>query len=168
MIVLNRIDSRLVHGQVVEAWLPHLKVKRLVVADDEAADDPLARTVMGLAVPPEVAVVLARVGAIDFGLLANDSVPTLVLFRDLAAVVTARGHGLPDGVLNLGNMHCGPGKTALSRSVFLSDDEKATLAELKQGGMEVMLQAVPSERATPLANQRGPDPHSGRASVSSR
>ena len=26
MITLVRIDNRLIHGQVVEAWLPHLKV----------------------------------------------------------------------------------------------------------------------------------------------
>ena len=37
MISLVRVDNRLIHGQVVEAWLPRLKVKRVVVADDEAA-----------------------------------------------------------------------------------------------------------------------------------
>ena len=39
VIVLNRIDNRLIHGQVIEAWLPHLHIERVVVADDEAAAD---------------------------------------------------------------------------------------------------------------------------------
>ena len=50
MISLVRVDNRLIHGQVVEAWLPHLKVSRVVVADDEAAQSPLIRAAMGMAV----------------------------------------------------------------------------------------------------------------------
>ncbi len=49
MISLVRVDNRLIHGQVVEAWLPHLKVSRVVVADDEAASSPLVRAAMSLA-----------------------------------------------------------------------------------------------------------------------
>ena len=49
MITLVRVDNRLIHGQVVEAWLPHLKVQRVVVADDEAASSPLIRAAMALA-----------------------------------------------------------------------------------------------------------------------
>ena len=56
MITFLRIDGRLIHGQVVEAWLPGLKVARVVVADDEAAHSPLMKTAMGLAVPPELEV----------------------------------------------------------------------------------------------------------------
>lgn len=152
MILQSRIDSRLVHGQVIEAWLPHLNVRRLVVADDEAAGDPLARTVMGMAVPPQVHVVLERVASLDFSAYAKDSVPTLVLFRDVAAVVSARAHGLPNGLLNVGNVHAAPGKTAHSRSVFLSDEEKDALNAMRQGGMDVHLQAVPTEKATLLVH----------------
>ncbi|HEX8536183.1 MAG TPA: PTS sugar transporter subunit IIB, partial [Cystobacter sp.] len=50
MISLVRVDNRLFHGQVVEAWLPHLKVSRVIVADDEAAASPLVRAAMALAV----------------------------------------------------------------------------------------------------------------------
>ena len=53
MIVLNRIDNRLIHGQVVEAWLPHLHIERIVVADDEAAGDPLTSAAMQLAFSPQ-------------------------------------------------------------------------------------------------------------------
>lgn len=145
MIVWTRIDSRLIHGQVVEAWLPHLDVRRVVVADDASAGDALARVALGLAVPPEVEVVLEKVAAVDFARLAKDGVRTLVLFRDVAAAVEARRHGLPDGPLNLGNLHAGPGRAAVSRSVFLDDVDARALAELGAGGMQVNIQAVPSE-----------------------
>ncbi len=145
MISLSRIDSRLIHGQVIEAWLPHLRIQRVVVADDTAAKDDFARAAYELAMPEDVEVVLAPVDKLDFSALASDSVRTLVLFRDVPAAVAARAHGLPDGTLNLGNVHAGPGRVAVSRSVFLDDADTAALRHLAEGGMRVQLQSVPSE-----------------------
>lgn len=150
MIVWSRIDSRLIHGQVIEAWLPHLGVKRVVVADDEAAVDPLARAAYALAIPPDVELVLGSVQKLDFRQLASDRVPTLVLFREVKSAVAAREGGLPDGMLNVGNVHSGPGRLPLSRSVFLDPGEVHALAALSQGGMTVRLQSVPSEAPLPL------------------
>lgn len=31
---LVRVDSRLVHGQIIETWLPYLKASRIVVVND--------------------------------------------------------------------------------------------------------------------------------------
>lgn len=150
VIVLNRIDSRLIHGQVVEAWLPHLDVRRVVVADDATATDSLAQVAFRLAVPPDVEVVTTPVGGVDYGALSKDQVRTLVLFRDVQAAVAARAAGLPDGVLNVGNVHSGPGREALTRSVFLDDADRQALSALKQGGMTVVVQAIPAEKPSPL------------------
>lgn len=146
MIVLSRIDSRLIHGQVIEAWLPHLSIERVVVADSTAAGDALARAVMGLAVPPDIEIVLGGVDALDFKAMAHDATRTLVLFRDVETVLAARARGLPNGPLNLGNVHSGPGRTAVSRSVFLTDADREHLKALRTSGMQVTVQAVPAEK----------------------
>ena len=39
-----RVDNRLVHGQVIEAWLPYTGARHLVVANDELATDFLRQT----------------------------------------------------------------------------------------------------------------------------
>jgi mannose/fructose/N-acetylgalactosamine-specific phosphotransferase system component IIB len=145
MIVLSRIDNRLIHGQVIEAWLPHLHVTRLVVADDVTARDTMAQAAMGLAVPESVEVVHVAVDALDARALSSDAVPTLILFRDVADAVRARQQGLPDGRLTVGNVHAAPGRHAVSRSVFLSDTETSQLEALGASGMDIVLQAVPSE-----------------------
>lgn len=150
MIVWSRIDSRLIHGQVIEAWLPHLRVQRVVVADDDAALDPLAKAAYALAIPPEVELVLGPVKGIDFKKLASDGVPTLVLFREVKSAVAAREWGLPDGMLNVGNVHSGPGRVSVSRSVFLDPSDSSALAALAQGGMTVRVQSVPNETAQQL------------------
>lgn len=150
MIVLNRIDSRLIHGQVVEAWLPHLDVRRVVVADDATAQDALAQVAFRLAVPADVEVVTTPVDGVNYRSLFDDQVRTLVLFRDVQAAVAARRAGLPDGVLNVGNLHAAPGRVEVTRSVFLDDADRAALATLKQGGMQVVVQAIPADKPSPL------------------
>ena len=71
MISFLRIDSRLIHGQVVEAWLPGLKVARVVVADDEAAHSTLMRIAMGLIVPPELEVDILPLRETPFATFAS-------------------------------------------------------------------------------------------------
>lgn len=150
MIVLSRIDSRLIHGQVIEAWVPFLGVRRIVVADDATAGDPMAQAAMGLAMPEAVEVVHTTLARFDAPALAKDDVRTLVLFRDVAGAVAARERGLPDGALTVGNVHAGPGREALTRSVFLSPTERAQLSALAASGMDVAVQTVPSEAPVPL------------------
>ncbi len=150
MIALSHIDSRLIHGQVIEAWLPHLSIERVVVADDEAVGDPLAKAAFGLAIPPEVELVLGAISRLDFLELARDDVRTLLLFRNVTAAVFARERGLPDGILNVGNVHSGPGRVAISRSVFLDENDSRALAALAESGMSVRLQAVPTEVPQPF------------------
>lgn len=147
MIVESRIDSRLIHGQVVEAWLPHLRVARVVVADDQSAADSLAQAAMGLAVPESIEVVHLPISRLEPEQLQADTVPTLLLFRDVSSVLAARERGLPDGRLVLGNVHSGPGREQLSRSVFLTNEEQRQLSHLSTTGMNVVLQAVPSDAA---------------------
>ena len=66
------------------------------------------------------------------------------------AQVRAYQRGLV-GPLNLGNVHAGPQRLAVSRSVFLTDIEKQQLIELTRDGLAVTIQAVPNEPALRLS-----------------
>jgi mannose/fructose/N-acetylgalactosamine-specific phosphotransferase system component IIB len=146
-----RIDSRLIHGQVVEAWLPMLKVGRVVVADDEAADSPLMQAALGLAVPQGVEVYISRLDAVPFARLEQDGVRTLVLLRDIAALLRARSRGLPMRHVNLGNVHHGPGRRPVSTSVYLTAEELQQLRALEASGVELEARGVPADRPISLA-----------------
>ena len=45
-LVHVRIDDRLVHGQVTVGWSKHVRPTRIIVADDNAAANPLRRGVL--------------------------------------------------------------------------------------------------------------------------
>nr|WP_225937084.1 PTS sugar transporter subunit IIB [Myxococcus sp. RHSTA-1-4] len=145
-----RVDNRLIHGQVVEAWLPFLKVSRVVVADDEAASSPLIRAAMALAVQSAIEVQILPLAQVDFAALSKDGVRTLVLLRDVAAVPFAFAHGLALEELNLGNVHFGTGRRQVSPSVFLAEAELKALQQLAGQGVRVEARAVPAEKPVEL------------------
>lgn len=151
MISLVRVDNRLIHGQVVEAWLPHLKVQRVAVADDEAAQNALIRAAMGLAVQPSVEVLIQRVGEVNYDRLSKDDIKTLVLVRDVKDAMFARDRGLALTRLNLGNVHFATGRTQVSPSVFLSPEELVQLTALHDAGIEVDARGTPNDRIVSFA-----------------
>ncbi|MFT3840238.1 MAG: PTS sugar transporter subunit IIB [Myxococcaceae bacterium] len=146
MIVLTRVDNRLIHGQVIEAWLPHLSIERLLVVDDEAAHNALMQAAMRMAVPQGVTVEIVSMEKADFAGASQDTVRTLVLLREVSSVALARAKGLPPGPLNLGNVHASAGRKAITRAVFLTGQEVDELKVLQSQGMPVSFQAVPLEK----------------------
>ncbi len=148
MIALVRVDNRLLHGQILEAWIPRLSIDEVVVADDDAAASDLARAAMTLCVPPELPVRIVRVADADFAALAAARRKVLVLVRDAGGLAAARAAGMTPALapkVNLGNLHFGEGRRNVTPSVFLSDADLATLRALAAEGFEVEARAIPSE-----------------------
>jgi mannose/fructose/N-acetylgalactosamine-specific phosphotransferase system component IIB len=152
-VALMRVDNRLVHGQVLEAWLPALDAHGILVADDEAAGNMLARSAMTLAIPPKVSFQVLRVQAaaelLKPGGKGPQSPRTLVLLREVRDAVSLHDAGVPIPQLNLGNVHFATGRKQVSPSVFLDAGEVAALDKLAGQGTRIEARAVPSE--PPLA-----------------
>jgi mannose/fructose/N-acetylgalactosamine-specific phosphotransferase system component IIB len=148
VIALVRVDNRLLHGQILEAWIPRLGVREVVVADDEAAADELARSAMTLCVPPDLPARVAAVKDVPWRELAAAPHRVLVLVRDVAALARARQGGLTPGIarrVNLGNVHFGSGRRPVTPSVFLAGPEIETLRALAAEGFEIEARAIPAE-----------------------
>ena len=50
-VTLARIDDRLIHGQIVHAWIEYSKAKHLLIADDFASTDKTSQLMLRLAAP---------------------------------------------------------------------------------------------------------------------
>jgi PTS system mannose-specific IIB component len=146
VIALARIDERLVHGQVLVGWVPHLGARRVVVADDEAASSPMARAAMALALPPGVEASVEPLKAVDWAELGRSPDPVLVVLRGVAEAERAFAAGLtPERtpVLNVGNLHYAQGRRQVTPSVFLSGADVDGLRRLGAAGFRVEVRAVP-------------------------
>ena len=148
MIPLLRVDNRLLHGQVLETWMPGLKATEVLVADDEAAGSPLARAAMTLCVPSETPARVERMAAVDFAALAASPTRVLVLVRDVANLVEATRRGLTPALaprLNLGNVHFAMGRRPVTPSVFLTAGELVELKTLAAAGFDIEARAIPTD-----------------------
>lgn len=140
-----RVDNRLIHGQVIEGWLPYTGAAHLIVANDALAEDLLRQQIMSLAIPHHVDVRFVPLKDLA-GTLKECGDESFVLFENLQDVRTAARSGVTLNVLNIGNLHYGAGKKQLCTHVTVSEDDMAALRELVSGqGTELDFRAVPLE-----------------------
>ena len=147
-IVLARIDSRLIHGQVLEAWVPHVRADSIVVVNDAAANTPLQRLIMQAAVPRDILLVICAVDAAPALLVSSelDGRRVLLLFADAADALRACRQKVGFDKLNLGNMHAADGKARYNCNIALDQGDIDRLNEIEATGIRVVVQSVPADR----------------------
>lgn len=147
-VALYRIDDRLIHGQVVEAWVPYLKTNEIVVVSDEISSDEVRRTIMRFSTPEGVALKILGVTE-AFGYLngAPIAMNALVLFPGLKEAVDMVSRGLKIRSLNIGGMHYSAGKkVSIGKALFLSDEDCGYLKSLSGSGVELDGRGVPTDK----------------------
>jgi PTS system mannose-specific IIB component/fructoselysine and glucoselysine-specific PTS system IIB component len=150
-LVLNRIDDRLIHGQVVVGWGQPLDVEFIVLVDDVVAASDWEQDLYRMGVPPEMEVRFHS--AEDATELLDgyrtEQRPGILLTGDIATMRTLVERGGVSEV-NVGGIHHRAGRTQHLRYVFLNEAEGQALRELAQLGAVVTAQDVPAARAVPL------------------
>ncbi|MDA8242714.1 MAG: PTS sugar transporter subunit IIB [Elusimicrobia bacterium] len=151
MIILYRVDDRLVHGQVVEGWVPHLRAEELAVVSDEIAGDEMRRTIMRFATPEGVDLKIMTVDEAAAYLpgAERSARKVLLLLPGLAEAIALAGRGIKIPSLNIGGMHYSAGKNlSIGKAIFLNDQDCAALRTLSAAGIKIEGRGVPSD--TPL------------------
>ncbi|MDD4357779.1 MAG: PTS sugar transporter subunit IIB, partial [Smithellaceae bacterium] len=94
-IALVRVDNRLVHGQILEAWVPFVKAKCIMVVDDNAASDFFCETVIRMAVPSDIEVNICSVEdfAASYVFSQGNGKKSIVLFSNIADALKVYQNG---------------------------------------------------------------------------
>lgn len=147
-IVLARIDNRLIHGQVLESWVPYIHANCIVVANDEAAGLTFQRLLMEAAVPRGIRVVIGTIEEVSRMFAAGELKVSrvLLLFASSGDALQAYRNGVHFASLNLGNMHGGEGKRRLSCTIALDPADIGNLKSLEDAGVRIVSQCIPSDR----------------------
>ena len=143
---LVRVDCRLIHGQVLEAWVPYIGSDFLVVANNDVASDKLYGSIMAIAVPPSIGVEIVTLDDAVSG-FANGSwrhKKVILLLSDLKDALYCLRAGLDYSALNLGNLYCAPGKKQITCSVSLGRSDFEYLKEIQQHGVKIEARPVPA------------------------
>jgi len=147
-ILLARVDNRLVHGQVLEAWVPRLGADTILVVDRQLPADPFQRGIIESLGSAALRIsVVSPEGAV--ALLAGDlrDRRVLLLFSSVHQAAEALDAGVRFRELNLGNIHPAKGCRVLTSSVHLSSGDEDELCRLDARGILLDARAVPGDRS---------------------
>lgn len=146
-INLVRVDCRLIHGQILEVWLPSTNADTLVVVNDEVAGDDLKRKIMQMAVPHTVEVrfltVSETASELHGGFWENKHV--IVLLANCQDALKLFSAGLKYDQLNLGNQHFSPDKKQITFTLCLNDSDVDCLRKLDENGVTIEARSAPTD-----------------------
>lgn len=152
-IVLARVDSRLIHGQVVTKWLQQSAANEIIVVSDELEQDEFLQSIYLMAAPPGVEVIIKGIESVkeywDNEAAAKNSkvlflVPDLMTLREMVEV------GVVKEAIQVGGLGGGPSRKNVVKNINLSEEDVEILEGLLAKNMEVYFQAIPEETPVPI------------------
>jgi mannose/fructose/N-acetylgalactosamine-specific phosphotransferase system component IIB len=144
-----RIDDRLLHGQVVENWIEALRPRRVLVANDAAARDPILAELYLASIPPGVEIQITPLAGAA-ALIRSALDPLFVLVGSPADALTLVEDGVTLERIVVGGLHHEPGREKLLEFVYLGDRDRAALLELLARGIALVGQDVPRRHPVDL------------------
>jgi D-glucosaminate PTS system EIIB component len=142
--ILFRVDPRLIHATLMNAWVPELGAKLIVVADEQVADQPRLRMILEMSAM-DTEVLFTTEQELRLALARSDLPQTIVLFSSLGSVLKAMENGLRLRSLNIGHVPEGPNRKALHPSVHLGEDDFDLIRLIERRGAEVYIQPLPND-----------------------
>jgi len=145
-----RVDNRLIHGQIIQAWLPFLNPSVIITVEGDQLPNGIQSTLMRMAVPKHIDLIFLTSEQLKkswsiFIHNKNDKT-VLVLVKEVKIIYEAviKGDFLPD-IINLGNIHALDGRIEITPYIFLSKEEYNMLKEINSKGIKIQLQTLPTQ-----------------------
>lgn len=142
-IIFARVDDRLIHGQIVQAWLPELNVDEVLIPFSKGNEARLNRGLLRLSLPYEYELTILDSPAA--ARRANESNRRIfLLMGSLKEAADLIKDGLQIKSLNIGGMHFKDGAQKLAENVFLDNEDKRFLKLIRDLGIRIETRAVPN------------------------
>ncbi|HDN2510958.1 PTS sugar transporter subunit IIB [Providencia vermicola] len=145
-INVARIDDRLIHGQVITTWVKNFDIEQVIIVNDKVANDSVQQSVLTMAAPPDLKVVVFGVDKfIEVLKKAEIKRRTMLLFTNSVDVNKLVENGLKLEKLNVGGMRMQEGRRNLSRAVAVTPEEEQAFKSLINNNVAVEIQMVPKD-----------------------
>ncbi len=151
-IVLARVDTRLLHGQVATNWAKSTNPDRIIVVSDSVAKDELRKKLIEQAAPPGV-----KAHTIPLDKLIEVSKDTrfggtkaLLLFENPQDALYVIEKGVDIKELNIGSMAHSVGKVLVNNAISMDQKDVDTYKKLNNLGVKFDVRKVTADRPADL------------------
>ena len=152
MIMMMRVDDRLIHGQVAVMWSKELGIQRIIVASDTIAANTIQVNALKMAAPAGVkAAILPIEKAVEILKDPRASQMKILVIsnqpEDLLRVAEQIGERPVLNVANYGRIGGGAlsSKTKVSESVYVTDADRNVFERIGNLGIEIIHQPLPGD-----------------------
>jgi D-glucosaminate-specific PTS system IIB component len=151
-VVLNRVDDRLIHGQVMTGWLGSRRGNTIWIADDAVASNPMMLDIFRFAAPSGVKIEAFTIEKMAERLVdlskGNDRIILLAKVPQTFLRLMEKGYRPSD--INYGAMAHKAKARNVAPNCDLSPEEIEDTEKLYQQGMRVWIQLVPFGGQKPI------------------
>ena len=147
-LVLTRIDDRLIHGQVMTAWIKNKKATQVVIVDDLVAEDDYMIEVLEMAIPEEI---FNREDGVTFFSQGLDE-PTILLVKGPEVLNYLVDHGINIEEVDVGGMGAGNGRSVLYKNISTSPEENDQFKALLDKNVNVFIQVMPNNKPVDISS----------------
>lgn len=150
-LFLVRVDDRLIHGQVMTAWMKtYNQTEQIIIVDDQVANDEFMLTVLKNAAPKGIRTrAITEEKAIQV-LQKGLKHPSIILVKSICTLRSIIDAGIDIDAINIGGMGMKEGRTPLYKNVSASEEERACIRDFKARGIDVAIQITPAQQRIEL------------------
>lgn len=147
-----RIDDRLIHGQVVTMWSNKLGVTRLMVVNDEVANNDIQKQVLRMAVPAGIASSIISTETAIKNIIAGkyEGQNVLLIVKSPVDLLAFLDNQLLLKNVNVGNMSSRKHTTVLRPNISVTEEERQAFEKLLDAGIEITTVMTPDDKKTYL------------------
>lgn len=144
-ITAVRIDGRLIHGQVANLWVPKLNITRIMVVDNQVAQNQVEKQGLKLATPAGVNLSVLPVEKAAENILNNRyaSQSVMILVRGPEPLLELVNLGVDISKVNVGNMSQNDRTKSITKSINVETKDIEIFEDLDNNGVKLTHQMVP-------------------------
>ena len=145
-IVLVRVDSRMIHGQVCTHWLGATRTTRILLIDDAIYKDKILSQVLGFAAPQntEFKIISTEEAVEQYNKNKFGDGRVMILFQNVKNAREAYFKGFKYDELQIGGVEGGKqGKKVVHENISLDEEEAKLLKEIADDGCHIFFQMMP-------------------------
>ncbi|HEY2421054.1 MAG TPA: PTS sugar transporter subunit IIB [Neobacillus sp.] len=147
-ITVFRIDDRLIHGQIVTAWIAYSNAEQIIVADTKAANDDFQKSLLKMATPKSINLLILETDeAIKMIKEDTSNTKTLLLARGAKEALQLIEGGVIAEEINIGNINMKKGKTKILGNLWVDEEDVSNFRKLDEKGIRLEVRTVPNDRS---------------------
>lgn len=149
-VLLARVDDRLIHGQVMTAWMKRLPAKQIIIIDDKTAKDDFMITVLGMAAPQGVKVHVFDCEKAAALLKKGIKKPSILLAKTPLTYTKLIELGVELKAINIGGMGINQERMTLYKNIAASQEEREAMKTMLANGVDIKIQVIPQDNSVEI------------------